>query len=205
MNAEDLMKIMKERRSIRKYLPDEVPKADIEKIIEAGTWAPSGGNLQNWHFVVITSKDLKEQMLLTIKDKVEKLSEKIKSPTAKKEYTAYSGYYTFFTQAPAVIAVIKKPYNSLIQRVLARYGIDYTSSAGVQGPSAAIENMLLMSHALGYGTCWMTGPMIARIELEELLEVKEPDVLMALIPLGKPEQSQAVPKRKSIAEVVSYK
>ena len=205
MNTDDLMKVIKERRSIRKYLPDEVPKADIEKIIEAGAWAPSGGNLQNWHFVVVTSNEIKEKMLSVVKEKVEKLAEKIVSPKAKKEYIAYSGYYTFFNQAPVVIAVIKKPYDSLAQRVLERYGIGYISSAGVQGPAAAIQNMLLMSHALGYGTCWMTGPMIARIELEELLEVKEPNELLALIPLGKYSPIVSNIKRKHVNEVITYK
>ncbi|MCB4792362.1 MAG: nitroreductase family protein [Elusimicrobia bacterium] len=205
MDAKDLLKIIKERRSVRKYLPGAVPQADIEKLIEAATWAPSGGNLQNWHFVIVRSKTIKDELLKAINIKVEKLSEKINSPSAKKEYMAYSNYYTFFVQAPVTIAVVKKPYDSLSRRILERYGIAYVSSADVQGPSAAIQNILLMAHALGYATCWMTGPLIARKEIEEVLGIKEPDELMALIPVGKQGQSHTAPKRKNVVEVISYK
>ena len=46
------------QRSITRYKPDPVPKEAIEKIIEAATRAPSGGNTQPWHFVAITDRDL---------------------------------------------------------------------------------------------------------------------------------------------------
>ncbi|MEN2256869.1 nitroreductase family protein [Paraclostridium benzoelyticum] len=46
-----------DRVSIRSYKEDKVPREDIIEIIKAGTYAPSGKNLQNWHFVVVTDKD----------------------------------------------------------------------------------------------------------------------------------------------------
>ncbi len=50
---EDLLKIMKGRRSIRRFKDIPVPKDDITKILEAGRWAPSATNSQPWHFVVV--------------------------------------------------------------------------------------------------------------------------------------------------------
>ena len=46
------------QRSFTRYKPDPVPRDAIEKIIEAATKAPSGGNTQPWHFVAITDRDL---------------------------------------------------------------------------------------------------------------------------------------------------
>jgi nitroreductase len=49
---------MYSQRQITRYKPDPVPREAIEKIIEAATKAPSGGNTQPWEFVVITDRDL---------------------------------------------------------------------------------------------------------------------------------------------------
>ena len=44
------------RRSIRKFLPDPFPTSDVEQILAAAMTAPSAGNEQPWHFVVITDR-----------------------------------------------------------------------------------------------------------------------------------------------------
>jgi len=41
------------RRSIRKYQPKPLPEEDLRKILEAGRQAPSAGNRQPWHFIVV--------------------------------------------------------------------------------------------------------------------------------------------------------
>ncbi|MCM8826030.1 MAG: nitroreductase family protein [Candidatus Omnitrophica bacterium] len=45
------------RRSVRKYIDKDVPEEFIKKILEAGMSAPSAGNEQPWHFIVIRKKD----------------------------------------------------------------------------------------------------------------------------------------------------
>ena len=46
MNIDELIGLLKLRRSIRKFKPDPIPDAYIEKMIEAARWAPSGANAQ---------------------------------------------------------------------------------------------------------------------------------------------------------------
>ncbi len=53
----DVIKCIKERRSIRKFKDKPVSKEKIEKILNAARWAPSGLNNQPWRFQVITEKD----------------------------------------------------------------------------------------------------------------------------------------------------
>ncbi|MCH7800601.1 MAG: nitroreductase family protein [Chloroflexi bacterium] len=48
------------QRAIRHLKPDPVPRETIEKLIEAGTKAPSGGNSQGWKFIVITDSETKK-------------------------------------------------------------------------------------------------------------------------------------------------
>lgn len=49
---------IRDRRSIRRYKPDPIPLDIIEKIINAGRWAPTGGNRQYWKFIVVTDPNL---------------------------------------------------------------------------------------------------------------------------------------------------
>ncbi|MDO7206329.1 nitroreductase family protein [Paraclostridium bifermentans] len=65
-----------DRVSIRSYKEEEVPKEDIIEIIKAGTYAPSGKNLQNWHFVVVTDKE-KVKAIANIVEKREYLYQKV--------------------------------------------------------------------------------------------------------------------------------
>lgn len=45
------------RSSVRKFSDDPVSDADIKKMLKAATLAPSGKNMQNWHFVIVKNKD----------------------------------------------------------------------------------------------------------------------------------------------------
>lgn len=45
------------RRSVRSFLPRPVERELLERLVEAAIWAPSGGNAQTWHFVVITDPE----------------------------------------------------------------------------------------------------------------------------------------------------
>lgn len=60
MDYATFMDLVKHRRTIRRFKPDPVPDEDIEKIIEAARWAPSGFNMQPWDFVVIRDRQLRE-------------------------------------------------------------------------------------------------------------------------------------------------
>jgi hypothetical protein len=59
---DELLGLLKFRRSIRGFNGDPVPRKMIEKILEAGRWAPSGGNAQPWEFVVVENKDTIQQL-----------------------------------------------------------------------------------------------------------------------------------------------
>ncbi len=57
-----LINIILNRRSIRRYERKEIPKDVLNKILEAGRQAPSAGNVQPWHFIVLTDYDIKEKL-----------------------------------------------------------------------------------------------------------------------------------------------
>lgn len=53
MDCEQLRNLIIKRRSIRRYIPDPVPDEDINNIIEAGLYAPSGKNRRPWRFAIL--------------------------------------------------------------------------------------------------------------------------------------------------------
>ncbi len=74
-------------------------------------------------------------------------------------------------------------------------------SLGLQSVAAAVQNMLLAIHALGYGSCWMTGPTVAQDEFKILLGHGEGRFIVALLPVGEPEENPPSRSRKPLEEV----
>ena len=58
----EVLRAIRERRSVRSFKTDPVEPEKIEAILEAGRWAPSGKNTQPWRFVVVESQEKREQL-----------------------------------------------------------------------------------------------------------------------------------------------
>jgi nitroreductase len=54
--------VIRRRRSVRKFKPDVVDNEIVKRILEAGMWAPSAGNMQPWRFIVVQDRELKKRM-----------------------------------------------------------------------------------------------------------------------------------------------
>ena len=61
MNIDELLKLLKTRRSIRRYKPNPIPDEYIDKIIEAVRWSMSGANAQPWGFIIIKDPETKKK------------------------------------------------------------------------------------------------------------------------------------------------
>jgi nitroreductase len=59
----DVFSAIKKRRSIRNYLPKEVEREKLERILEAGRLAPSARNRQEWRFIVVISREKREELV----------------------------------------------------------------------------------------------------------------------------------------------
>lgn len=204
---QSLIRIIKERRSIRNFRPEVPEKELILKLIDSARYAPSATNFQPWKFFVITSPEVKEKMARVVSDKLDSLdNSKLNREVVDAENVKRFGreYFLFFRKAPAVIATFFKPYP-----VAASLGYESGSDGkekmqmlSIESTSAAVQNMLLAAHALGLGACWLDGPLIARRELEEMLNVDEPWKLMCLVAVGYPKDIPSAVRRKK-SELVS--
>ncbi|WP_058485723.1 nitroreductase family protein [Defluviitalea phaphyphila] len=200
------------RHSIRRFKDIEIPDEDINEIIKAATYAPSGNNIQNWHFVVVKNKKIIKEMVKIVEDKNKELSENIPDEDMKQRFRRYVKYHTVFRNAPVVILIFCGPYditgldfikanNTTMEEL-----IDFQKpDPAIQNIGAAMENLQLAATAKGYGACWMTGPSYARKELEKLINLdKEGYFLAAMTPLGVPEDGDIKsPPRKPLEEVMT--
>jgi len=58
----DALEAIRERRSIRKYKPDAIPKEMLEQLVDAGRLAATARNEQPWEFVVVTDKEVLKKL-----------------------------------------------------------------------------------------------------------------------------------------------
>lgn len=58
----EVLEAIRTRRSIRKYQKKPVPDEAVEKILEAGRWAPSAGNAQPWNFIVLRDEKIRKEV-----------------------------------------------------------------------------------------------------------------------------------------------
>lgn len=174
--------VIKTRRSHRFYLDKPVEREKLEKLIELAMWAPSAMNRQQWFFVVVAGRRVKEVMSI-----VEKGYNYI-LPRLQR----------FFADRPKVIEQTRRFFKNLGNApalIFAYYtptGDDYSD---VQSVAAAIQNMLLAAHAMGLGTCWMTGPVHVEEEINKALGV-EGRKLVAVITVGYPAKQPPTPPRR---------
>ena len=125
MEIKALEKLIKGRRSVRKWKQQTVPDELLKKAVELATWAPNGGNYQGWRFIVVKNRTVIDQMA----DAVQAVSDKIASwPEGapwKEEMERARKKSSFFRNAPVCMGVFIRKYISAADKVLtAREPID---------------------------------------------------------------------------------
>lgn len=129
------------RRSTRKYT-EKVPERElVEKVIEAGRYAPSGHNNQSTHFFVFSKKELLSGLAELVKDEFAKMEADDNTYVSLKGAinAARTGNYVFHYNAPVLIVTANKK----------GYGNAMADSA------CALENMMIAANALDLGSCWI--------------------------------------------------
>ena len=215
MELRDLETLIKTRRSIRRWKQKPVPEDSVLKAIELGTWAPNGGNHQNWKFVVVTNQDVIHRMADAVQSKVDLVTSWPEAAGFGETIDRWKNNADFFRNAPVCIAVLMAKYESVADQILrlrdpgdtsaqAMIEARETAKSGVQSVAAAIGYLLLALHCQGLGALWMTGPLLAKIEIEEMLHVPQELDLLALVPVGLPDEEPSQ-SRKPLSEVLEFR
>jgi nitroreductase len=122
----DVFEAIKDRRTIREFSQAPIEFDKLTAIIEAGTYAPSSGNLQNWKFIIVTNKDIIKDLHNYCLDQV----------------------WISSAQALIIVCALPEPASE-------KYGLRGERLYTTQNIAACAQNMLLTAHALELGAAWI--------------------------------------------------
>jgi len=183
MDFETFADLVTRQRAIRKFDPARpVDDALVEKIITAGTHAPSGGNRQHFRFVVVRDAEVKRQL---------------------------SGIYDTMTNARYGNAASRTPWSDVPALIVACSQGGTPPSAGSAGAAAsraasvlpAVQNMLLAITALGLGSVLTTLWKDEEPRIKAVLRLPDDVEVHAILPVGWPDRKYGHNRRKPMSEV----
>ncbi len=172
--------LVKNRRSIRKYLEKPVEREKVLTCLEAARMAPSADHVQPWRYLVIDEPELKRKFT----DEV------------------FSGIYSktkFAAKAPVIIVMLAK-LDVVANRIGKQIqGIHYYFiDMGIAG-----EHIVLQAEELGLGTCWI-GWFSTR-KTRKLLNIPRKYKIVSLLSIGYCESRPSKEKkRKTLSEIVWF-
>jgi len=183
----ELMEAINGRRSIRRYTSKPVDDKTLNIILEAARQAPSWANTQCWRFIVVRDSKLKNKLadtgIAVATDKPNRAAEAIRTTPVAIVACAEIRKAGYYTQEPRGPVTDKGDW----------YMYDV---------ALAMQNLTLAAHALGLGTVHI-GAFDA-VKVAEILGVPEGFAVVAMTPLGYPDEEPNPRPRKELAEIVSY-
>ncbi|HXN14511.1 MAG TPA: nitroreductase family protein, partial [Candidatus Acidoferrales bacterium] len=153
---------MRTLRAVRRLRPDPIPDEVLRRVLEAATWAPTGGNVQPWRIVVVKDRALKEPLGKLYNERWVAYSKQYRGAIpasapaevrARAERTLAAGDYlgAHFGQTPVVAMFCFNPKNMAITDAKQ----NRVSVVGGGSVYTAVENLLLACRAEGLG-CVLT-------------------------------------------------
>jgi nitroreductase len=198
----ELSKAIESRTSVRSFHQSEVPVEDIREMVRLGGLAPSINNFQPWEFMLIRDRNKLRIMSDLILKRISEVPVR-NTQAAINIRNQVEWYSTFFKDAPAVLAVILNPYQSIWEGAVDLTGNEINEMRNfpdLQSTGACIQNILLAAVDMGYGACWLSGPMVAKNDLQEVLGIEKPARLISFIAIGKPSKDFKPREKENLGE-----
>lgn len=184
--SNDILTCIHKRRSTRQFTDKQISSEQLEALLDAAIWAPSGGNNQSWLFTAIQKKDV----LLHLKELVREgfrrwiPDDDYPGKWATKERSKKDDY-NFYYKAPTLIIASNKP--------------NYENA--MADCALALQNIFLAAQSMGLGSCyinqlhWLRDDPVIREYLSELGIPKEHTICSSAA-IGFIAKESPAPKRK---------
>ena len=221
-----ILEVMSTMRAMRRLKPDPVPRELLEKLVEAATWAPSGGNEQNYEFVVVDDRAVMSRLAelwarsanayeAAMRDEaVERMGEEKALPLIR----ALTFQREHFAETPAVIVPCysRKTAPSAALKLMrgiggpldaARFAARGSRLAALTEAASiypAVQNLLLAARALGLGANITTWHMFLEHEWKRVLGIPRGVNTYAVIPVGWPRGRFGPVTRRPAREAIHW-
>jgi nitroreductase len=210
----DLLEIIKERKSVRVFRPESVPRAKIEEILSYAIHAPSAINLQPWELTVVTGEEkerLSRRLLKSYREKqiscspgnVKPLSERftargVESFKGMKPYLDEMGYdfnrfinegsCNFYGAPAAIIICLDNAF----------------SKARLVDIGAGLGYLVLAAHACGLWTCPIGLIAAYEDDVKEMLNIPKEKSVVIGVALGHPDWESPINRFTSPREEIDH-
>jgi nitroreductase len=160
----EILNCIHERRSTRRFTDKQISSEQLEALLDAAIWAPSGGNSQSWLFTAIQKKDVLLHLNELVREGFQHWvpDDDYPGKLGMKEYSKKEGF-NFYYQAPTLIIASNRP--------------NYENA--MADCALALENIFLAAQSLQLGSCYIN-------QLHWLRN--DPDVRAFLLELGIPKE-----------------
>jgi coenzyme F420-0:L-glutamate ligase / coenzyme F420-1:gamma-L-glutamate ligase len=191
----EVLDAIKQRRSIRKYLPQQVPSELVDEVLVAAGWAPSAHNSQPWRFIILENTLVKRALADAMADAwaadLVKDGVKIVAKMREERVVRFANAPILILACSTMDGLRKFPdeKRQMCERDLA-----------MQSLGAAMQNLLLMAHTRGLGGCWFCAPGFCKETVRKMLKIPDTVEPEAFVIMGYSAEIPLVPTKKSLGE-----
>jgi len=181
----DFFDVVLSQRACRQFAPDDVPDEDIERILTAATHAPSAENMQPWVFIVVREAGGRA--------KIGELARALWDGGARN----YAAAHIDDRMLTAIDESMADGFGGAPVLVVVGADLDTGVHPTLLGSSLfpAVQNLLLATAALGYGSALTTLTTFVADQLRDAVGLPEPVQPVAVIPIGRPRRPLGPPRR----------
>ena len=188
----DIYEMMSTLRAVRRLRPDPIPDDVMDRVLQAAAWAPTGGNMQPWRVIVVTSSERKQALADIYKPAwyryakgYDKRIEQLPADEAEKaRRNRIAGDYLadHLHEAPTILMFVADPQMMAITDAK----LDRVSMVGGGSVYTAVQKAMLAARTEGLGCVLTTLHCLAEEEVKEALRIPEGWATLAMVPLGYP-------------------
>jgi nitroreductase len=196
--AMPLEEAMETQRAVRRLRPDPVDDETVRRLLELAVRAPTGGNQQNWEFIVVRDAEVKHQ-LARLNRQSWPVLKRFYGARARRDdkmrriLDAVQWQADHFEEIPVVIVPCLRGL---------RFGLPPVAVSSYYGSIyPAIQNLLLAARAVGLGAALTTLPVWSSLMARRTLGLPWNVSPIAAVPLGWPEGRYGPTTRRSVDEV----
>jgi nitroreductase len=226
-----VLQVMATMRAMRRLKPDPVPRAVLEEVVRAATWAPSGSDAQHYGFVVVTDRDVMAELAVLWRDVVETyhaLMGTVVPDVTDERHARMADALRYqadhFHETPALVAACYRKTDlglstlldvksnvELARRLgagrLRRLASGARAAGGLGEASSiypAVQNLLLAARANGLGATMTIWHLFREADFRRVLGVPKDHGIYALVPMGYPMGRFGPVRRRPVDEVLHW-
>lgn len=191
--------LIRERRSIRRYRPEPLPRGLVERLIDGARHAPSAHNRQPWRFAILDKLEDKERLATAMgaRLRADRAADN-DAPEAIERDVATS--HARLVAAPAVVVACATLADMDTYPDARRAEAERLMA--VQSTAMAVQNLLLLAHTEGLGACWMCAPLFCPDAVIAALDLPADWEPQALVTIGYPATPGRRRERRPLNEII---